>query len=624
MPTHLNQGRLARWLDFLSEFDFTIKHIPGVSNSAADALSRRDDDNEVELQELSIQTVELDAIENELQNEANEYIQTINENLKEEFIQGYTTDPDTKIIMQCLQNPSEVPPKNIRAYIKHFRLENGFLLFAVLNGESYRIVVPNYQNLRNRLISNVHDLPSGSHFSYLRAYEILHRQFYWHKMLRSIKKYVNSCIICQKSKPSTQLTQGLIKPLPIPAGRFQEVTLDFLTGIPRSTNGSDTILVIVDRFSKRAKMIACKKTITGQETAELFIRHYFTNYGIPRKIVSDKDVRFMGSFWKTIWTSLGTSLLFTTTAHPQTDGQSERMMRILNQSLRAVCHNNLVNWEKLLPAVEFAYNSTVQASTKKAPFEIDDGLIPDAPTYSSTWHLDNSNANAEDYSKELKAISLQTKDQLIEAQRQMEKQANKKRRDVEFKVGEWVLLHKNVWGTRDAYGKLYPYYIGPYQIVKKLNNNAVEIALESTSKKQRTINVQWLRHFIERDDKYAKKVPRTELEIQQRINEINAIVGWNTDHNKLTVTWSNCDPKHCSVIAYEEFDKMTNSSLKKQLLEEAELLMKIPEEFIRIKDPSQDPSSVKETIARLHEDSLQEENIPNLSEGEEEENEEKN
>lgn len=388
---------------------------------------------------------------------------------------------------------------------------------------------------------------------------------------------------------SETVHQGLLNPLPIPEGRFKEVTMDFLTGIPPTPRGNDMIMVIMDRLSKRTKLIACNKSLTARGAAILFMEHYFVNFGIPRKIVSDKDVRFMATFWKTIWAALGASLLFTTTSHPQTDGQSERMMRVLNQCLRSTCVNNLSTWDDFLPAIEFAYNSTRQASTQQTPFEVDLGVNPDAPTYSSTWNLDQTNPYAEDLAAGMKATAKQVQDQLVDSQRQQERQANKTRNPEAFKVGDWVLLHKNVWGTRDTYGKLKPYYLGPFQIVKKLEPNAVELALPTMDKHQRTINVEWLKLFREREEgKWAKIPPRTPREAKTRIGEVTAIVGVNPTEEKFTVTWAQCNPKHASVIEAKYLDLMKNQEWKKTLLQDVDILQgsPIPEPYQTVEHPS--------------------------------------
>lgn len=552
--TPLKNERINRWLSYLSQFSFTIKYLKGKSNVVADALSR--------VEELSLMEIQTD-------------LET-NPNLKQKIIAAYPQDPSFSTIYNTLKDNLPVP-KAIKNHISHFEINHeGLLLFSTNKDDIQRTCIP--LPCRNDLIHNSHDLPTAGHLGLLRCYLNLQRLFYWPNMFRHIKKYISSCVTCQKSKPSTKLTQGLLKPLPVPSARFKSISMDFLSGIPLTARKNDMVMVIVDRFSKRCKLVACSKHLTGEEAAKLFLEHYFVNFGLPSSLVSDKDVRFLGSFWKTIWATLGTSLLFTTTSHPATDGQSERQMRILNQMVRATCSQNISNWDLILAPIEFAYNSTVHASTGKAPFEIDLGEIPDSPTYHSSWHSTKTkfNDNADQLVKHFQAVIAQTKDNLIQAQQSQEEQHNRRRRTADYNVGDWVLIHREAWGVHSRYSKFHPYYIGPYQLVKKLNENAFEVALPVISKKQRTLNVEWFRPFIERDARYPKQPPINDPEIRQRIHEITSIVGYNKETKKLKVTWQFCNPIHATTITFNQFNSIKNSALKKNLVEQAQILKPRP------------------------------------------------
>jgi len=147
-------------------------------------------------------------------------------------------------------------------------------------------------------------------------------------------------------------------------------------GCPRKKKGSDSIFVIVDRFSKMAHFIPCHKTDDATNIADLFFKEIVRLHGVPRSIVSDRDVKFLSYFWKVLWEKLGTKLLFSTTCHPQTDGQTEVVNRTLTQLLRTVIQKNLKTWEDCLPFIEFAYNRTMHTITSYSPFEIVYGFNP--------------------------------------------------------------------------------------------------------------------------------------------------------------------------------------------------------------------------------------------------------
>ena len=156
--------------------------------------------------------------------------------------------------------------------------------------------------------------------------------FFWPKMKHDVGRACARCITCRQSK-SRVLPHGLYTPPPVPSAPWVDISMDFFLGLPRLRKGRDSIFVVVDRFSKMAHFISCYKTNDATHIADLFFREIVLLHGVPRSIVSDRDVKFLNYFWKVLWGKLGTKLLFLTTCHPQMDGQNEVVNRILSTLL---------------------------------------------------------------------------------------------------------------------------------------------------------------------------------------------------------------------------------------------------------------------------------------------------
>ncbi|CAI7775059.1 unnamed protein product [Closterium sp. NIES-54] len=201
----------------------------------------------------------------------------------------------------------------------------------------------------------------------------------------SFLRYVSSCRVCQAMKSTRQWPAGLLQPLEPPERPLQQVTMDFVTGMPARPSGNDAVLVVVDRLTKMAHFAPCRTTITAEETERLFISTVVRLHGIPSAMISDRDPKFTSKFWKETWAEYGTKLQFSSTYHPQTDGQTERTNQTMEQLIRTNCPDP-ARWEDSLAMLEFAFNNAPSSTTNHSPFFLNYGMDPMVPTMTT---LDN-------------------------------------------------------------------------------------------------------------------------------------------------------------------------------------------------------------------------------------------
>jgi hypothetical protein len=295
---------------------------------------------------------------------------------------------------------------------------------------------------------------------------------------REVKKFVNNCKIFQYAKGKKQNT-GLYQPLPIPERPWDAISMDFVLGLPRTQRGSDSIFVVVDRFSKMAHFIPCQKTSDATHVANLFFKEVVRLHGFPRSIVSDRDTKFVGHFWRTLWKKLGTEISFSSAYHPQTDGQTEVVNRSLGDLLRSLVTEHHSQWDQILAQAEFAYNDSVNRSTGKSPFQIIYGMNPRG--VSELRDLKQSefrSTGAEDFTAEMQELHNQIKEKLKKRSSEYKRRVDQHRRKIEFEVGDQVLAHlrKEIF-PRGTYNKLKLKKIGPCKILRRFGENSYELEL---------------------------------------------------------------------------------------------------------------------------------------------------
>ncbi|KAE9299778.1 hypothetical protein PF008_g23167 [Phytophthora fragariae] len=192
----------------------------------------------------------------------------------------------------------------------------------------------------------------GTHLGREKTFAAVSRDFFRPHMYQWVRKRVRSCEACQRVKPSKS-SQAPLRPLPIATEAWRSVSIDFIFGLPPDAEGRTGVLVFVDRFTKMVHLIPVRDTVTAAETAAQFTDCVFRHHGLPESIVSDPDPRFTSAFWSSLFQLLGTKLSMSTAVHPETNGQTERVNRVLEDVLRSYA-TSFASWSAFLPLAEFA------------------------------------------------------------------------------------------------------------------------------------------------------------------------------------------------------------------------------------------------------------------------------
>ncbi|KAD5507846.1 hypothetical protein E3N88_15549 [Mikania micrantha] len=444
--TTIEQQRL---LLKLMPYDFSIIHRSGKENKGVDALSRRP--VTAHLCTLTLpQSLTLTAIIQGLQ---------------------YTQE----IIQQLSANPSSASP---------FSMVDQLLLYKG------RIVMPATQDIRATILREAHDTPMGGHGGFLKTYKRVLLQFFWPNLKQDVRKFVQECLVCQQQNYETLAAAGLLQPLPIPnreclvcqqqnyetlaaAGLLQplpipnrvweDISLDFIVGLPVS-NRVDTVLVVVYRLSKYAHFLPLRHPFTTKTVVAIFCKEIVRLHGYPRSIISNRDTIFLSTFWQELFCLGHTSLEMSTSYHPQTDGQTEVVNRCLEAYLRCFTHEQPLKWSSFLSWAEYSYNTGFHTSIRTTPFNVVYGRDP------STLHP---------------YVSGETNNADLESQ------------EVSFQVGDAVFLRIQPYRQRSLatkrFEKLSPRFYGPYLITKKIGPVAYELALPADSRIHPIFHVSMLK-----------------------------------------------------------------------------------------------------------------------------------
>ena len=497
--------RKANAVDKLARYDFTIEHMSGVTNTAADCLSRNPlwtDPVQTMLPFANVTTrfkgkTGDDIPQSDVNMQRTQWVQdklaqkavTLPENesvlpmpvapadeddgefmhpLISEILAGYAFD---KWFADPI-NTSSLTKSDVGLWLK--KDNTAKLLQYRKPHYNYRIVVPNVNNLRHRIMQNAHDSPAAGHRAAGGMQQNIRRDFWWPNWSTDIERYCKTCPVCQRTKYRTTVPYGLLKPLQVPDRKWGSVSMDFVTNLPVTKHKNDTIMVVVDRLTKMVHLIPMQLTTSAPQVAQLLNTHVFKLHGLPDSVVSDRDPRFVSHFMTELWKLWGVQQCLSTAYRPQTDGQSERMNRTLQEYLRAYVTSSGKDWEEKLACAEFAMNDSYHASIGCTPFFLNYGCHPRSPL---TVKLTKTKTPAAyDFSKSMSYNVQLAKKLLRRAQDRMKSQYDKHHQNLWYAKGEQVLLStENLKLT--GCSKFWPRYIGPFTISEVLDSHNYRLNL---------------------------------------------------------------------------------------------------------------------------------------------------
>ena len=438
----------ARWKESLASYDLDIQYRPGHTNVVADALSRRPD---LQLSTLTVMSQD-DAMQKALQT-------------------AYQHDKS--------------------AFKNSTQLTDGIRYLTDRNGTK-RIYIPeDATSLQQSILQLHHDSAAAGHLGVDKTLASILRFFYWPRIAATVRDYVSSCDDCQHNKPTNSQPAGLLQPLPIPEQPWQHISMDLITQLPRTKDGWDSIFVVVDRLTKMIHARPTKTDVTAPQLAQIFIDSVFRQHGLPQAIVSDRDPKFTSNFWTAVMKRIRCQQAMSTARHPQTDGQTERANRTLKEMLRSYVNARQDDWDEYLGPLEFAYNNARNASTGHTPFFLNHGFHP-ASSFQLIPSATSEAPAALQFVDKIHAALEQAKESIQHAQTRQARNADTRRRDHHFNVGDQVLLSTS--NLRTVTG-LQPRWIGPFSVKSIINPVAVQLDLPRSFRMHASFHVSQLRQY---------------------------------------------------------------------------------------------------------------------------------
>ncbi|GJV61898.1 putative nucleotidyltransferase, ribonuclease H [Tanacetum coccineum] len=452
--------RQRRWIELFSDYDCEIRYHPGKANVVVDALSGKERVKHKRVRDMNM---------------------TLQSSIKDRILAAQKEAVDESAGLQ----------KGLDEMIE--QRSDGTLYYLD------QIWVPLKGDVRTLIMDEAHKSKYYVHPGADKMYYDLRGRYMWSGMKKDIAMYVSKCLTCLMVKAEHQRPSGLLQQPEIPKWKWERIAMDFVTKLPRTSSGHDTIWVIVDRLTKFAHFLPIREDYKMDRLARLYLKEIVARHGVSISIISDRDSRFTSRFCQSMQEALRTRLDMSTAYHPQTDGQSERTIHTLEDMLRACVLDFEESYDVHLPLVEFLYNNSYHSSVRCAPFE---------PLYGRKCI------------RQLRGLILEKiKDRLKVARDRQKSYADKRRKPLEFSIGDYVLLKVSPWKGVVRFGKmgkLAPRFVRPFEIIENVGPVAYSLdLLEELDGVHDTFHVSNLKKCLVDP---TLQVPLDEIQVDAKLN----------------------------------------------------------------------------------------------------------